>query len=874
LTYNIYIITTIYFPGLFYLSTTAQAIKKIMADSKEIIRKLAGHSRNRKWDKKKQQKSLLRLCETMEKLFRFTSKSQSKVGECTHIYNYCKKIKSNCRDFNKLTHLDGSEYDKFKDTITTESEAGNNVSWQNNLKYDGFKHNAVMNILVRDEDENRTDNECCPNEVMDQEKVALEDDKSKVLQHDAISINVRKFFASNSQLVLEDNGDNRTIEHSSDCTKDVVDNKDTVEYDGKLVGEKKKDLNKKKLMQILLSQRHFKIKITDTTVFMEIKSMWHPRAVDDIPWSWLNEERWRLHTYSRYPHRANKSAMLLAEDGFIYLGSGKGNDDKVICHFCLLIRQNWQASEIISVVHKELSPECSLVTGVNCNNVRMTAPKCGLSLFEKLNNPTDARSEVAGIMAGHEVNGNGIEDDSAHVSIQHTGPNRPNLPGQASGNAAKPIQMASQTIMRKQTSSASSLRPSTSRPIEPLSMQTSAGASDINTTSSSHSAVVSNTTRVTNTTRTTEEYNVRSTETTPAATDTRITSVTRQSTPQNTQQTVPATTGSSHSNGVGGSSLQNPSTTATNNATSSSMSQNTNPPQGQGVPSQTATCDGQNPPRAAGRGPTYLELGIITERPKRFEFAVRAKRLESFDHWPRDHHMKKEDLADSGFYYAGYGDCARCFYCGGGLRNWEDNDNVCVEHARWFPKCAFVRQTMGQQFVDAVQDLNRGHDQITFDMVTQKIGATAASLQLDTKNMPLKRDPAVITVLDMGFIEKDVLEAANFVKESNGILSADKLFEKLQLDGKQRSLKAVAADSQSIRSTTDLSRDEMVMNQLKEQNNQLRQQTVCKICMDKEVAVLFLPCGHLVSCTDCAAALKDCPVCRNSVRGIVRAFMA
>lgn len=66
------------------------------------------------------------------------------------------------------------------------------------------------------------------------------------------------------------------------------------------------------------------------------------------------------------------------------------------------------------------------------------------------------------------------------------------------------------------------------------------------------------------------------------------------------------------------------------------------------------------------------------------------------------------------FIVQGYGDCARCFYCGGGLRNWEDDDNVWVEHARWFPKCAFIRQTMGQQFVDTVQDLNKSHDKVGY----------------------------------------------------------------------------------------------------------------------------------------------------------------
>lgn len=64
------------------------------------------------------------------------------------------------------------------------------------------------------------------------------------------------------------------------------------------------------------------------------------------------------------------------------------------------------------------------------------------------------------------------------------------------------------------------------------------------------------------------------------------------------------------------------------------------------------------------------------------------------------------------------------------------------------------------------------------------------------------------------------------------------------------------------------------LRQLKEDNNQMRQQIVCKICMDKEVAVTFLPCGHLVSCADCALAMKDCPVCRKNVRGVVRAFLS
>ena len=47
-----------------------------------------------------------------------------------------------------------------------------------------------------------------------------------------------------------------------------------------------------------------------------------------------------------------------------------------------------------------------------------------------------------------------------------------------------------------------------------------------------------------------------------------------------------------------------------------------------------------------------------------------------------------------------------------------------------------------------------------------------------------------------------------------------------------------------------------------------------QICMDEEVSIVLLPCGHLVSCVKCAPALRKCPICRNGIKGTVRTFMA
>ena len=50
----------------------------------------------------------------------------------------------------------------------------------------------------------------------------------------------------------------------------------------------------------------------------------------------------------------------------------------------------------------------------------------------------------------------------------------------------------------------------------------------------------------------------------------------------------------------------------------------------------------------------------------------------------------------------GVGDSVRCYYCGGGLRNWEAGDDPMVEHARWYPECAHLTIVMGQLFVSNI----------------------------------------------------------------------------------------------------------------------------------------------------------------------------
>lgn len=50
--------------------------------------------------------------------------------------------------------------------------------------------------------------------------------------------------------------------------------------------------------------------------------------------------------------------------------------------------------------------------------------------------------------------------------------------------------------------------------------------------------------------------------------------------------------------------------------------------------------------------------------------------------------------------------------------------------------------------------------------------------------------------------------------------------------------------------------------------------TLCKICYAKEVGVVFLPCGHVVACVECAPSLSQCAVCRKPLEATFRAFLS
>lgn len=101
-----------------------------------------------------------------------------------------------------------------------------------------------------------------------------------------------------------------------------------------------------------------------------------------------------------------------------------------------------------------------------------------------------------------------------------------------------------------------------------------------------------------------------------------------------------------------------------------------------------------------GPPPNDESIGIIRHSgPANTKFSTLEARLRTFKDWPPALKQEPRQLADAGFYYIGLSDQTKCFYCEGGLRNWQPDDDPWTEHARWFSKCGYVRLIKGDDFI-------------------------------------------------------------------------------------------------------------------------------------------------------------------------------
>ncbi|KAK6166638.1 hypothetical protein SNE40_023285 [Patella caerulea] len=255
---------------------------------------------------------------------------------------------------------------------------------------------------------------------------------------------------------------------------------------------------------------------------------------------------------------------------------------------------------------------------------------------------------------------------------------------------------------------------------------------------------------------------------------------------------------------------------------------------------------------------TAEDLFIVTQAAAQPEKAKLATRLATFANWPRRSPVPStEQIAEAGFYFLDKEDAVKCFFCGGVLKSWRDEDIAWNEHAKWFPTCAYLLRIKGQDFVNSMHQPDTG----TAKVVGTTGSTSVIALVMDsvTTDSEIKGNGDVIKTEHPVVTDKDH-------RVSNGTLAAAEAGPAKQ----QATESAANAGTDAIPGEGE----NQESPQLLRENEELKEQRLCKICMDAESNIVLLPCGHLVSCELCAPALTKCPMCRKALRGSVKTYLS
>lgn len=70
----------------------------------------------------------------------------------------------------------------------------------------------------------------------------------------------------------------------------------------------------------------------------------------------------------------------------------------------------------------------------------------------------------------------------------------------------------------------------------------------------------------------------------------------------------------------------------------------------------------------------------------------------------------------------------------------------------------------------------------------------------------------------------------------------------------------------------DIEKNNFLIEELKDEIQHLSDQTLCSICCEKKIQVVFLPCCHFFCCHSCASVFRNCPMCKQGIRDTVAVF--
>ncbi|WAR15349.1 DIAP2-like protein, partial [Mya arenaria] len=599
----------------------------------------------------------------------------------------------------------------------------------------------------------------------------------------------------------------------------------------------------------------------------------------------MRYEMMRFLTLRSYPSDGKPSVLKFAKAGFYYAA----NKDEVICYCCAKRISNWKPDDDPYQAHKRITPNCSFIVNNGEVNVPVSSDTGSYSndVLQKIITDLDKNNNVWRFdpeNSGSERE-NDIETDDDEVNEDQN-----NGTSLVSQNYIKTTPERNYNVIDTVTRSKDSGY--VSLPTDPTNTSVSLDEDCFRPEPQgvfASMAPISEYRRLDPTSQTgivlplkdlhTQIKTIHTTAYQPTQDDPprqrKSNRISRRRTRRQRQSSTPSD--------PSGMAIR----TETSGRTSSSHQQSS-------VPANTAT------------NKTAQHLKI----PKHPNFSTISSRIASFNQCPELHVMPRT-LAEAGFYYAGIGDCTRCFWCGIGLRHWSREDDPWTEHARFSLECDHVIINKGQEFINLVK--------LALDLTEEKDGGMQAQAQetpAETQETERPQDDledlmtseAAQSVREMGYTDDIIKNAIREVMNSMGkekvngmyILEEILRIEDTQAINTKASPKisstvphetkpstptpkngsakhsnqfqphtsAQALQSKVVSAGSDKkSAEHRQKRRLKNENKALKESTICSSCSKKEVCIVFLPCGHLISCEQCGSSVRTCMTCGQRVRG-------
>lgn len=306
-----------------------------------------------------------------------------------------------------------------------------------------------------------------------------------------------------------------------------------------------------------------------------------------------------------------------------------------------------------------------------------------------------------------------------------------------------------------------------------------------------------------------------------------------------------------------------------------------------------------------------------------------TERKKTFIDWPLNF-IQPDELVKHGFYYLRTLDHVACAFCRGIVGAWEEGDDPSSEHIKHFPHCPFVQgrycgnvtasesnnSSCESEERMQIREMNRvGTDYCTRrieDCGNSKVQGQA--INFDELGLPqysgprhrefityvnrinsftkwperVKQTPQELA--EAGFFSNGLSDHVICFHCGNGIRNWQNdavPWVEHALHYPECSFVMFKTDKTVTKEVSVTEPEEEICKKLKKDENIIQGNTVysteckkiedsrlCKICLDSELEVVFLPCAHMSTCASCALTQTHCPICRTQINHIIKPIMA